>query len=223
MCQPALPLGCGPANSATSTPAGTSYEAPGAWHRNTGPSVSFVSAARPRRKSSVRPASTSAGGGACGRVSVAVTKMACGRASAFGTRPNGRMRNESHSPASISSARTSASSSASAGFPVKPAKRIRSSEASSSSITTEISARRSPRCSSTTRPAPGDVVRTPGFFLSSNSGWPSATRSPGPTSIVGLRPWVSRPSAATRVTAGAASMRGAGSPASGRSSPLELL
>ena len=71
--------------------------------------------------------------------------------------------------------------------------------------------------------APGDVVRTRGFFLSSNSGWPSATRSPGPTSIVGLRPWVSRPSAATRVTAGAASMRGAGSPASGRSSPLELL
>ena len=61
------------------------------------------------RRSAPRSASTRAGEAACGRVSMAVTKIAAARACGAGIRLKGRMRNAVHSPDSSRRARTSAS------------------------------------------------------------------------------------------------------------------
>ena len=55
-------------------------------------------------------------------------------------------------------------------------------------MTIEIKARRSPRLIAATTPQPGEGYRTRGFFLSLKRGWPSLTRSPSATSIVGFIP-----------------------------------
>ena len=72
-------------------------------------------ATSPASKSASRPASTTSTGGACGCVSIAVTKIACGVADGAGTRENGRVRNAVHRPDSTSSARTASASSPSGG------------------------------------------------------------------------------------------------------------
>ncbi len=193
MCRPAVPAGCGPANSSTATfaSAGAVIVEPAALHTYVLPAHSFESAATPAWKSSPRPASTTSGEGACGRVSIAVTKSAYGIAVGAGTLLKGRVRNAVQSPLSSSSARTASASSAPAcvarGRLARPTCASRPSS-SAMSITTDCSARFSPRCTTATMPAAGEVWRTPGVCLSSTSGVPRSTRSPGCTSSVGFSP-----------------------------------
>ncbi len=229
MCQPTLPAGCGPSNCSARNRgrAGSASGSDGAWQTITSPSVRVSSACRPLTNSASRPASASAGGGACGRVSVAVMKIARGVAPGAATRENGRVRSAVHRPDSSSNACTRSrsggrASARSADHSKATWLRCGSASSGPSSTTTEMNARRAPRCTARTVPAAGDVKRTPGFFLSSNSGCPRRTAAPGSTSRVGRRPGVSLASSATCVTTavGGAPASSAGAPAMGTSSPL---
>ena len=128
----------------------------------TGPSVSRASAARPRSNGASQPATMAATDGPSGFVSIAVTKIEWGRAAGSATRPKGRARSAVHWPDSTSSARTSS--------PVipdgcRPKNALNdavsgprpSRSARLTSITTDCSARRSPRLTATTVPAAGAV------------------------------------------------------------------
>ena len=79
----------------------------GAVHTKTGPSVRRPSAATPHSKA-VASVTAASSDGASGCVSRAVTKIECGRAAGFATRPKGRARNATHRPDSTSSSCTSA-------------------------------------------------------------------------------------------------------------------
>ena len=63
-----------------------------------------------------------------------------------------------------------------------------SSSLSSKSITTDCKALLSPLFTDSINPPPGEVNRTPLFFLSSNKGCPILTRSPSLTSMEGFKP-----------------------------------
>ena len=112
MCRPAVPAGWGPANSSTTmrSDAGAATREPGALQTYVLPSQSRATATSPASKSASRSASTTSTAGACGRVSIAVTKIACGMDEGAGTRENGRVRNAVHMPDSTSSARTASAS-----------------------------------------------------------------------------------------------------------------
>ena len=75
MCRPAVPAGCGPANSSTTTrsAAGTARRDPAATHTYVVPAHSLDNAMMPVWKSAARGASTESTSGAWGRVSIAVT------------------------------------------------------------------------------------------------------------------------------------------------------
>ena len=127
-------------------------------HTKTRPEVSFDSTATPSRKSSPRPASTTRMSGACGWVSVAVTKIDRGAMAGLAMRPNGRVRSAVHRPDSSSSARTSSVPSAATGRPENDAKGTASSPALRSTATTSATkARRTPRCTASTVPVAGAV------------------------------------------------------------------
>jgi hypothetical protein len=55
-------------------------------------------------------------------------------------------------------------------------------------MTTERNSLFSPRWMDFTVPAPGEVYRTPGVFLSVKRGWPIFTRSPTATLKCGFMP-----------------------------------
>ena len=86
----------------------------------------------------------SAGATACGRVSVAVTKIAAGSRVGDGTREKGRVRSAVQSPDSSSSART-ASASGRARRAARSSSKATARDRVVDAITTETSARRSPR------------------------------------------------------------------------------
>jgi len=95
---------------------------------------------------------------------MAVTKMAAGDVPGSGVLLKGRVRNDVQSPD------TSSSFSISPPESGRPDTGKRSSSSPSSSISMEMKARRSPRLMAATRPLPGEVNNTAGFFLSLNSG-----------------------------------------------------
>ena len=116
-------------------------------------------AVMPAVKSASRPASTTCGSGAWGWVSCAVTKIACGTASAAGTRLNGRVRRAPHRPLSSSTARTTAES-----VGTRPGDGRLSNDtwvsgpsSAATSMTIETKARRSPRWTALTVPVAGEV------------------------------------------------------------------
>ncbi len=157
---------------------------------------------------------------------MAVMNSACGVDSTAGTFENGRVRSAVHRPDSTRSARTdAASSSAGAAGRATLANVTWRAGASSdaTSMTIDCSARISPRWTAAIVPAAGATCRTPGVFLSSHSGVPRSTASPGLTSSVGLRPTQSAATNATRRTRGASPIDRSGTPASGTSRPLVIL
>jgi hypothetical protein len=230
---PAVPAGCGPSNSSTRTgaPRLRASGEPARTQRNVSPGVSLDTAPSPTSKALRRPESdrTTSGSAASGFVSVAVTKMALGAESGAGTRLNGRVRKATQSPVATRTSRTSCarqfagsaagvatgSSSSSSGAP--------SRSPSESSITIESRRCLGPRWTAVTRPAPGEVCRTPGRDASSQRSCPRRTRSPSFTRTRALSPWKSSATNATREAGGPSSTACSGSPAMGTSSPLRTL
>ena len=166
MCVPGRPAGCGPSSSTavmrSSSSPGSSTSAP--LHRKVRPPWIRARTSSPSRKSAGRSPITTSGRGASGSVSMAVTSTARGSVVGSGTRPKGRARSAAQAPVATSCRRTSSGELRESRSASIVPKTTSSPTSPARSTTTECRARRRPRSTAATVPAPRSAQQELGML-----------------------------------------------------------